>query len=345
MRCSIAAILRYANPGPATPSSLPDRGPRCHEHRPDWASRTLSAPAFGARAPSISSISSRPSDTPRWGSIRGNRGSRADRGIGQHPNTPVDPPHRPGGRHSGHKSHKSARTDVIRGRIVLDRHSGAAVSGLWPINRRDPDGAERAAGHFGYSADPEAGRPGGVCGRLRAGVRLRQSRDLRRSLGADVPDRPEGRDHGSRSAEPHPWRRALCRLGGTEEVGRGPDSDRGKAPRIRRNPRCAKRVRLTSWGRVRRTSHLRASLEMPSVTLKTTSPGGLTVDQTLHVVVWLARKDSNLRSPDPESGALPLGHSPVEPVGMIPQTGPLIALGQGSSCTVDEGWTRRPTFC
>src|ERR1035437_1796933 len=27
--------------------------------------------------------------------------------------------------------------------------------------------------------------------------------------------------------------------------------------------------------------------------------------------VWLARKDSNLQSPDPESGALPLGHSPA----------------------------------
>src|SRR5688500_16592401 len=27
--------------------------------------------------------------------------------------------------------------------------------------------------------------------------------------------------------------------------------------------------------------------------------------------VWLGRKDSNLRSPDPESGALPLGHSPI----------------------------------
>ena len=26
---------------------------------------------------------------------------------------------------------------------------------------------------------------------------------------------------------------------------------------------------------------------------------------------WLARKDSNLQSPDPESGALPLGHSPA----------------------------------
>src|SRR5688500_19735951 len=42
---------------------------------------------------------------------------------------------------------------------------------------------------------------------------------------------------------------------------------------------------------------------------------------------WLARKDSNLRSPDPESGALPLGHSPVEPTGMIPQAGfqPILA--------------------
>jgi hypothetical protein len=26
---------------------------------------------------------------------------------------------------------------------------------------------------------------------------------------------------------------------------------------------------------------------------------------------WLARKDSNLQSPDPESGALPLGHAPA----------------------------------
>ena len=30
---------------------------------------------------------------------------------------------------------------------------------------------------------------------------------------------------------------------------------------------------------------------------------------------WLARKDSNLQSPDPESGALPLGHSPAVPAG------------------------------
>ena len=28
---------------------------------------------------------------------------------------------------------------------------------------------------------------------------------------------------------------------------------------------------------------------------------------------WLARKDSNLQSPDPESGALPFGHSPAAP--------------------------------
>ena len=30
-------------------------------------------------------------------------------------------------------------------------------------------------------------------------------------------------------------------------------------------------------------------------------------------LAWLARKDSNLQSPDPESGALPLGHSPAMP--------------------------------
>lgn len=27
--------------------------------------------------------------------------------------------------------------------------------------------------------------------------------------------------------------------------------------------------------------------------------------------IWLGWKDSNLRSPDPESGALPLGHIPL----------------------------------
>lgn len=31
---------------------------------------------------------------------------------------------------------------------------------------------------------------------------------------------------------------------------------------------------------------------------------------------WLARKDSNLQSPDPESGALPFGHSPPRPEGL-----------------------------
>ncbi len=32
---------------------------------------------------------------------------------------------------------------------------------------------------------------------------------------------------------------------------------------------------------------------------------------------WLARKDSNLQPPDPESGALPLSHSPARPVAGI----------------------------
>jgi hypothetical protein len=37
---------------------------------------------------------------------------------------------------------------------------------------------------------------------------------------------------------------------------------------------------------------------------------------------WLARKDSNLQSPDPESGALPLGHSPVRPADDTAATDP-----------------------
>ena len=78
---------------------------------------------------------------------------------------------------------------------------------------------------------------------------------------------------------------------------------RTNAPRIKRNRRWAKRVRRTSRGSVRRTSHLRASLEMPSVTLRTTSSGGPNRSGPTMLWCWLARKDSNLRSPDPESVA------------------------------------------
>src|SRR3954451_6936863 len=53
---------------------------------------------------------------------------------------------------------------------------------------------------------------------------------------------------------------------------------------------------------------------------------------------WLARKDSNLRSPDPESGALPLGHSPVERRIVPPgERSGLPALRHGPSRTVRSG--------
>jgi hypothetical protein len=45
-------------------------------------------------------------------------------------------------------------------------------------------------------------------------------------------------------------------------------------------------------------------LETPSVTLRTATSGGFISRTTLDVVVWLARKDSNLRSPDPEMSDL-----------------------------------------
>ncbi len=40
-------------------------------------------------------------------------------------------------------------------------------------------------------------------------------------------------------------------------------------------------------------------------------------DELNRLWCWLARKDSNLQSPDPESGALPLGHSPASRSDML----------------------------
>ena len=42
-------------------------------------------------------------------------------------------------------------------------------------------------------------------------------------------------------------------------------------------------------------------------------PGRRAQSSVWHLGDWLGRKDSNLRSPDPESGALPLGHTPARP--------------------------------
>ena len=47
---------------------------------------------------------------------------------------------------------------------------------------------------------------------------------------------------------------------------------------------------------------------------------------------WLARKDSNLQSPDPESGALPFGHSPARPTGYQITARPLPAGYPRSGC-------------
>ena len=42
---------------------------------------------------------------------------------------------------------------------------------------------------------------------------------------------------------------------------------------------------------------------------------------------WLGRKDSNLRSPDPESGALPLGHTPARYAQIERHCGPNVTTG------------------
>src|SRR4051812_20659366 len=43
----------------------------------------------------------------------------------------------------------------------------------------------------------------------------------------------------------------------------------------------------------------------------TSDPPGINASPVGMRRIWLASKDSNLESPDPESGALPFGHSPA----------------------------------
>ena len=204
------------------------------------------------------------------------------------------------------RSRSSARASRLRSSASLNgamsrrgtcgrrraRKPGAAASSS--ATHQLPNGlqaADVAGDRLGRERAPELEQPGSELGR------------------GDRVDGPWITEPADRPDEDHPVpldrprRRSFGRLGGAEEVGRGPDSDRQNAPRIKRNPRRAKRVRRTSWGRVRRTSHLRASLEMPSVTLRTTSSGGLNPVRPHRLWCWLARKDSNLRSPDPESVA------------------------------------------
>ena len=72
--------------------------------------------------------------------------------------------------------------------------------------------------------------------------------------------------------------------------------------------------------------HLRASLEMPSVTRRTTSSGGPNPVRLHRWGYWLARKDSNLRSPDPESDDV----NQVLPADLRTQPGVLAPSESGS---------------
>ena len=58
---------------------------------------------------------------------------------------------------------------------------------------------------------------------------------------------------------------------------------------------------------------------------------------------WLASKDSNLESPDPESGALPFGHSPVT-VGIVADAIAQPARGAVASRTRPRGMATSPTI-
>src|SRR5207249_11965056 len=99
---------------------------------------------------------------------------------------------------------------------------------------------------------------------------------------------------------------------GAEQVGCGAQTDRNRAQEsseLAGGPdvwRTNREIVRRSWHD--RTSSARDPSEGRNRNIWWFS-GGCALD----VAAWLARKDSNLRSPDPESGALPLGHSPVPP--------------------------------
>src|SRR5262249_3228901 len=98
--------------------------------------------------------------------------------------------------------------------------------------------------------------------------------------------------------------------------------------------RCRHRgARRQGFGRHPSSVAARDSLTSRSLVMSAGDPTG--------VSCWLARKDSNLRSPDPESGALPLGHSP-SPAGSSHPARLLVDPAARSVSPWPASWPRSP---
>ena len=117
-----------------------------------------------------------------------------------------------------------------------------------------------------------------------------------------------------------PRRCALGRLRGEEQLDR---------PTERQLP---SRIRCPQISRVRCPNHLVSSLLTRRGSRQVTRCWALPFDVRRILCSWLAREDSNLQSPDPESGALPFGHSPARERGQCypPEVARLWTLAQVS---------------
>src|ERR1019366_10830685 len=96
-------------------------------------------------------------------------------------------------------------------------------------------------------------------------------------------------------------------------------------------------------GRFRREAILvrsRPEVARPPIELRTTRSGGLATLAAPQVVVWLARKDSNLRSPDPETNDPDRARGPMS---VLRPTGPRRLIWGGSGVNLWGGVSYSPT--
>src|SRR5664280_599372 len=97
-------------------------------------------------------------------------------------------------------------------------------------------------------------------------------------------------------------------------------------------------------GRFRREAILvrsRPEVARPPIELRTTRSGGLATLAAPQVVVWLARKDSNLRSPDPETNDPDRARGPMS---VLRPTGPRRLIWGVSGEHSWESLTNSPDF-
>ena len=223
------------------------------------------------------------------------------------------------------------------------------------------------------------GRSGAAASSRTTPVRLHQGNE--RGVQIDVADRPSGSrtdqhvrwGHGADARAAHEADRTITSpVCGSTGFGAAPSTPgRLYARTVPRRSRCGRSLCQPSRGPPAPLTSTIAGEPMPEVAYSIFSLSMTTVRFSVNIAPttpsdsrkrrtacfapgrghqgeegrrWLARKDSNLQSPDPESGALPLGHSPAMPVGRpsLPRDGTRLKRGVRRSRAQAGGRSEAP---